>query len=82
MLEFVSTWSLYMASGCTHNLFCWSFAPAGLTWRAYEFMFNKHFIKRLFFFVLIIACGAILTLVVNYIQNSEKSPAQTEAFDS
>jgi hypothetical protein len=38
-------------------------------------MFNKHFIKRLFYFVLIIAGGALITLVVNYIETQDNPAA-------
>lgn len=43
-------------------------------------MLNKHFIRRLFIFVIIVACGAILTLVVNYIENNK--PGAVEARES
>ncbi len=41
-------------------------------------MLNKHFLKRLFTFVVIIAIGAFITLVANYIQTTEDTPAAAE----
>jgi hypothetical protein len=41
-------------------------------------MVNKHFIKRLFTFVIIIACGAVLTVVVNYM-DKHKKPAVSDS---
>ncbi len=64
-----------MASGCTHICF----VGARTRWPYVKMisynMLNKHFIKRLFYFVLILAFGAIVSLVVNYIENS--SPQST-----
>ncbi len=34
-------------------------------------MLNRHFIKRLFFFVLILAGGAFISLVVNYVEDNK-----------
>jgi hypothetical protein len=43
-------------------------------------MLNKHFIKRLFYFVLILAFGALVSLVVNFVENGGVE-ASTGQFD-
>lgn len=45
-------------------------------------MFTKHFIKRLSFFVLILAIGAVITVVVNFIDYSNSGVAESSEFDS
>lgn len=45
-------------------------------------MLNKHFIKRLSFFVLILAVGAVITVVVNYLDSSRSGMAESAEFDS
>jgi hypothetical protein len=42
-------------------------------------MLNQHFLKRLFYFVLIIAFGAIITLVISHIQEKEQNAARANA---
>lgn len=44
-------------------------------------MLNRHFLKRLFYFVLIIALGATITVVVNYFENKQNQ-ANFEEVDS
>lgn len=44
-------------------------------------MLNRHFLKRLFYFVLIIALGASITIAVNYFEN-KKNEGGIEQVDS
>lgn len=75
-------WSLLMASGCTHICF----VGARTRWPSMEgisiSMLNKHFIKRLAVFVLILATGAAITVVLNIIDRSSSGVAESSQFDS
>lgn len=77
-------WSLSMASGCTHILFCWSSHPLALDEEQLNFknMFNNHFIKRLFYFVLIIALGAGITLLAGFLNGNKDGVQNYDTFDS
>lgn len=45
-------------------------------------MFNNHFIKRLFYFVLIIALGAGITLLAGFLNGNEDGVQNYDTFDS
>jgi len=44
-------------------------------------MFNKHFIRRLSFFVLILAVGAIVTVAVNYLDANGSGAATVDSVE-
>ena len=61
---------LWLAAALTY-CFVGVLHPLALDEDILTFMFSKHFIKRLMYFVMIIAVGAIITLVVNQIDQRQ-----------
>ncbi len=69
-----------MTSGGTHILFCWSSHPLVVFGEnLLLLMFNKHFFKTLFIFLIIIASGVLLILAVDY---TDKDPVSAESSQS